>query len=139
MIENLLKEVSAEADRQSKIFGDSWDDSKSAMDWLMLYMEWIGKVGGAITMERFREKSKQLAALAVKAMASADRRIASDGAAPKLPDPSEVDDEDKSILRLALEACEDAIKTVECPSYHKDGEFRWHRLARMALDKAKAV
>ena len=49
---------------------------KSAMDWLMLYMEWIGKVGGAVTMERFREKSKQLAALAVKAMASADRCIA---------------------------------------------------------------
>ena len=60
-----------------------------------------------------------------------------DGAAPNVPDPSEVDDGDKSILALALEACEDAIKTVECPSHHKDGEYRWHRLARMALDKAR--
>ena len=26
----------------------------------MLYMEWIGKVGGAVTMERFRESPSSL-------------------------------------------------------------------------------
>lgn len=53
----------------------------------------------------------------------------------KKSETSEVTDESKSAEELAFEACEDAIRTVECPSRHSLAEYRWHRLARMALEK----
>lgn len=48
---------------------------------------------------------------------------------------TEKPDEEKTAEELAFEACEEACKTVELPSRHSAGEYRWHRLARMAIEK----
>lgn len=44
-------------------------------------------------------------------------------------------DQEKTAEELAFEACEVALNTAECPSRHGMGEYRWHQLARVALEK----